>query len=463
MIPVSRHQISARRPLSIFFILVLTLLLAACGGQDTEAPVAAEEPTAVAETQEEPSAVAEPTETTQEETTTVDGARPAAALPPAERNGMYDAPPEMTIDPETYYYATLNTEKGDIKLQLFADRAPITVNNFVYLARQGYYDNTVFHRVLEGFMAQAGDPTGTGTGGPGYEFEDEFVPGLLFDRPGLLAMANRGPGTNGSQIFITFAPTEHLNNRHTIFGEVIEGSDILEQITLRDPGAASDFSGDLIYSVNIEESEESIQATPTPSPPTPTPTPTPTPFAPTGMEAGERPLAALAPEERANYFNTAPDMVIDSAKEYVATISTTQGDIEVELYAQQAPIAVNNFVVLANLGFYDDTLINQVTPDQFIVLGAPDNNPLNDAGYKINAEVNTGVPAQSGSLAYIPFQRAPDSPVVSSSSQLLVTLLEPPAEVSSEFSFFGQIIGGEEVLTLLSMDDKVNQVTISEP
>ena len=162
--------------------------------------------------------------------TAADGERPVAALDPMERNGMFSEAPDMIIDPEKYYYATIVTEQGDIKLQLFADRAPVTVNNFVYLANQGFYDNTTFHRVLDGFMAQAGDPTGTGSGGPGYQFADEFAPGLIFDRPGLLAMANAGPGTNGSQFFITFAPTEWLDGGHTIFGEVIEGNEVLGEL-----------------------------------------------------------------------------------------------------------------------------------------------------------------------------------------------------------------------------------------
>ncbi|HMN30272.1 MAG TPA: peptidylprolyl isomerase, partial [Caldilineaceae bacterium] len=134
----------------------------------------------------------------------------------------------MTIDPQKIYYATFKSERGDIRVQLFADRAPQTVNNFVFLAREGFYNDTVFHRVLDGFMAQGGDPTGTGMGGPGYTFGDEFNPSLTFDRPGLLAMANSGPSTNGSQFFITFAPTEWLNNLHTIFGEVVSGQDVLD-------------------------------------------------------------------------------------------------------------------------------------------------------------------------------------------------------------------------------------------
>ena len=166
---------------------------------------------------------------------------------------QYNAAPEMAIDVNKKYYATFAMENGgEFVAELFADKAPETVNNFVFLARQGYYDATTFHRVIEGFMAQGGDPTGTGTGGPGYEFADEFSD-LTFDRPGLLAMANSGPNTNGSQFFITFAPAPHLNNRHTIFGEVIEGMDVVNEITRRDPQMNPDFEGDRIETITIEE------------------------------------------------------------------------------------------------------------------------------------------------------------------------------------------------------------------
>ena len=180
----------------------------------------------------------------------------AAVLEPAARNGMYSAAPEMSIDPESEYYAIFKTEKGDMRVRLFADQVPDTVNNFVFLARDGFYNNTHFHRVLENFMAQGGDPTGSGAGGPGYQFPDEFVASLQFDRAGLLAMANAGPNTNGSQFFITFAETPWLNGRHTIFGEIVEGMDVLNSLSLRDPMAAgaSEFAGDLLIMVEIEES-----------------------------------------------------------------------------------------------------------------------------------------------------------------------------------------------------------------
>ena len=144
-------------------------------------------------------------------------------------------PPDMQIDPKKKYKATLHTEKGDIVLQLFADKTPRTVNNFVFLAREGFYDHTIFHRVIANFMVQGGDPTGTGRGGPGYRFADEFSPGLRHDKPGVLSMANAGPNTNGSQFFITHVPTAWLDNKHSVFGQVIEGIDVLFAIPERDP------------------------------------------------------------------------------------------------------------------------------------------------------------------------------------------------------------------------------------
>lgn len=165
---------------------------------------------------------------------------------------QWSSPPEMTIDSTKSYSATLQTENGDIILQLFATESPLTVNNFVFLARQGYYNGVTFHRVIAGFMAQGGDPTGTGAGGPGYNFADEVDNGLSFDRPGLLAMANAGPGTNGSQFFITYAPTSHLTGKHTIFGEVLQGMDVALAIPPRDP-QRDDVPGVVIESINIIE------------------------------------------------------------------------------------------------------------------------------------------------------------------------------------------------------------------
>ncbi len=166
---------------------------------------------------------------------------------------QWTTPPEMQIDPKKAYKARMETDKGTMVIELFADKTPKTVNNFVFLAREGYYDNVIFHRVISNFMVQGGDPTGTGRGGPGYKFGDEFVSSLRHDKQGILSMANAGPATNGSQFFITHGPTPHLDGKHTVFGQVVEGLDVLMSIPARDPGNVNAPAVKII-SVTIEES-----------------------------------------------------------------------------------------------------------------------------------------------------------------------------------------------------------------
>jgi cyclophilin family peptidyl-prolyl cis-trans isomerase len=166
---------------------------------------------------------------------------------------QWKTPPLMAIDVKKNYSARVATDLGDIVIQLYTDKAPLTVNNFVFLSRQGFYDGVTFHRVIPDFMAQGGDPTGTGTGGPGYRFADEFHRDLRHDAPGVLSMANAGPNTNGSQFFITHVPTPWLDGKHTIFGKVSEGLDVLMSIPPRDPGRARE-PGVRIQRVEIIES-----------------------------------------------------------------------------------------------------------------------------------------------------------------------------------------------------------------
>lgn len=166
---------------------------------------------------------------------------------------QWNSAPAMEIDPKKNYTATFKTDQGDMVIKLHADKAPKTVNNFVFLARQGYYDGTTFHRVISDFMVQGGDPTGTGSGGPGYKFADEFDPSLRHDKRGILSMANAGPGTNGSQFFITHGPTPHLNDKHTVFGQLIEGENVLMAIPERDPRDRNAPASKLL-SVTIQES-----------------------------------------------------------------------------------------------------------------------------------------------------------------------------------------------------------------
>ncbi len=165
---------------------------------------------------------------------------------------QWNVPPSMEIDSKKTYTATLKTDKGDILVRLFTDKVPNTVNNFVFLARQGFYDNTIFHRVIGDFMAQGGDPTGTGRGGPGYRFADEFHKDLRHNKPGILSMANAGPNTNGSQFFITHVPTPWLDNKHSVFGEVVGGMDVLMSIPERDPSKIGSPAVRLL-AVEIEE------------------------------------------------------------------------------------------------------------------------------------------------------------------------------------------------------------------
>ncbi len=154
----------------------------------------------------------------------------------------YSEPPPMTIDQKKDYTATIVTDKGELNVELFAADAPVTVNNFVFLAREGFYDNTPIHRVEPGFVVQAGDPTGTGRGGPGYRFEDEITSRTHVT--GSLSMANAGPNTNGSQFFITFAPQPHLDGKHTVFGQLTEGMEVMQSIKV----------GDKIETIQINES-----------------------------------------------------------------------------------------------------------------------------------------------------------------------------------------------------------------
>jgi cyclophilin family peptidyl-prolyl cis-trans isomerase len=185
---------------------------------------------------------------------------PAASQPtqasqaqPAATAMQFSSAPPMHIDVTKQYFATVKMAKGgEFVIQLYPDKAPLTVNSFVFLAQKGFFNGTTFHRVLEGFMAQGGDPTGTGQGGPGYSFANE-INDLAFDKPGVVAMANAGPDTNGSQFFIMFGPYGLSENDYTIFGQVISGMDVVNGLTRRDPQTNPTFTGDAIESITISE------------------------------------------------------------------------------------------------------------------------------------------------------------------------------------------------------------------
>lgn len=160
---------------------------------------------------------------------------------------QWSSPPEMSIDTDRACQCIISTERGDIELELYPEHAPLTVNNFVFLAREGFYDGTTFHRVISDFMIQGGDPTGTGRGGPGYRFADEFDGNPLRHERGVISMANAGPGTNGSQFFITHGPQPHLDGRHTVFGRVTSGQDVVDAIR----------QGDTVTSIRMADQADS--------------------------------------------------------------------------------------------------------------------------------------------------------------------------------------------------------------
>ncbi len=349
---------------------------------------------------------------------------------PAERNNLYSEPPPLLIDPGKIYFATIETERGEIVVELLADKAPNTVNNFIFLAREGFYDDTTFHRVIEDFMAQAGDPTGTGMGGPGYAFPDEFHPDLRHDAPGVLSMANAGPNTNGSQFFITFQETPWLDGKHTIFGRVVDGWDVLENLEPRDPQSATE-PGDLIKAISIEESDVSRLPTPTPT----------VVVEPGSVEMPENPA------ERNSLYAHPPATIIDPEKDYVAVIETEKGDIVVDLFEARAPNTVNNFVFLAREGFYDDTTFHRVIEEFMAQAGDPTGTGMGGPGYRFADEFHPELRHDSPGILSMA-----NSGPNTNGSQFFITFVPTPW-LDNKHTVFGRVIEGMDVVNAISLRD----------
>ncbi len=373
----------------------------------------------------------------------VDESRPLAKVAPAERNERFGAPAPTWIKSGVIYQATVVTDKGNIVIELYPD-APQGVNNFVTLAKNGYYDGLTFHRVEPGFVVQGGDPSGDGTGGPGYTIPAEIK--HLHPR-GALAWARTGDQVNperrssGSQFYITLQETPFLDNQYSVFGQVISGMEIVDKIAI----------GDKIQRIDVKEAAASQL---------PTPMPTPLPKAPKS-ESG-RPLAKLPLEQREGFYNAAPEVPAKPPAAYQATIKTPKGDVVIALNPKDAPKAVYNFVTLANLGFYDGMPVAFTQPDLYLVTGSPANRPDSDVGYGLEPEVGPqGSPVITGTVALYPTFDQVTGDVLASGSQFFISFAAVE-ENETPLSILGKVTSGLEIAAKLTMSDTLTSITVVE-
>lgn len=329
------------------------------------------------------------------------------------------------------------------------------------MANNGYYDGLTFHRVEPGFVIQGGDPKGDGTGGPGYT-----IPAEINHKHGrgALAWARTGDQVNptrassGSQFYITQQETPFLDGQYSVFGQVISGMEIVDKIAV----------GDKIQRIDIKEAAASQLPTPLP------PTPTPQPKAPKSEQG--RPLAKVPVAQREALYNTPPALTINPAGAYTATIKTSKGDVVVALDPKTAPKAVNNFVTLAELGFYDDMPVAFTDPTLYVVSGSPASRPDSDVGYALEPEfglssskaitgsqaVTATVGAQviTGTVAMYPSFDQMTGDIMASGSQFFISFTEVQ-ENETPLSLLGKVISGLDIASKLTVSDTLTSVTIA--
>jgi cyclophilin family peptidyl-prolyl cis-trans isomerase len=374
-----------------------------------------------------------------------DDSRPLAKVAAAERNDRFGAAAPASIKPNTIYQATIVTDKGNVVAELYPD-APQGVNNFVTLAQNGFYDGLTFHRVEPGFVIQGGDPKGDGTGGPGYT-----IPAEINHKHGrgALAWARTGDQVNperessGSQFYITLQETPFLDGQYSVFGQVLSGMEIVDKIAV----------GDKIQRIDIKEVQASQLPTPMPA------TPTPLPKAPKSEDG--RPLAKVPAAEREGLYNTPPEMTINPSAAYTATIKTPKGDVVVALDPKAAPKAVNNFVTLANLGFYDGIPVAFTDPALYVVSGSPASRPDSDVGYALQPEIGADGPKViTGTVAMYPSFNQATGDVMASGSQFFISFTEVP-DNQTPLSLLGKVISGLDIASKLTVSDTLTSVTVA--
>jgi cyclophilin family peptidyl-prolyl cis-trans isomerase len=355
----------------------------------------------------------------------------------------WEKPPVMTIDTTTYYIVTIKTEKGIIRIQLYPSKAPKNVNNVVFLIKQGFYNHLTFHRVISDFIAQAGKPPVEKLTGPGYTIEDEYDDELRFNEPGMVAMARSNePDTNGSQFFITYGRMHWYNDTYTIIGKVIEGMEVVTALTPVDEWVNHEYGGDIIEEITVEESKESLL---------PPPGPTSELKVPVLVEG--RPLAKLSVAEREYYYDTKPAMIIDTKRKYKATITTSKGTIRADLFPQDAPEAVNNFYIISNLGYYDNSPVSFILRSRYVLIGSPRGRPESDIGYSVPEEKKRKV--EIGAVGY--FNHAKGDRSGSGSNVVIMITNNPSVKM---LTVFGKVTEGIEIVKQLTLDDMIIKVEV---
>jgi cyclophilin family peptidyl-prolyl cis-trans isomerase len=357
---------------------------------------------------------------------------------------QWDEPPDMTIDTGKIYLATITVPQGEIKIELFADKSPVSVNNFIFLINQGFYNKTTFHIVDKKNFAQGGKPPVENLTGPGYKIQKEIHPDLRFDDKGILGMAQSR--YIGSQFFITYTAMPWMDGDLPIIGKVVEGLDVLDALTPKKGWTNPDYAGDPIEEMTVTEIPGSL---------IPEPTPTPEPRAP--ELTGGRPLAEIPFEQRKYLYNTPPEMVIDVNKSYTAVFKTTKGDISFELFPDLAPLHVNNFYVLVNLGYYDDFPITKVLRSRYVRTGAPDKDQRADVGYALPAEIN--MEQKKGALcAWLHMSR--DAARSSSGSIIAMLMTNDPHGIIAHTRYGLTSEEGVNRLKTLTEEDMITNVEI---
>ncbi len=442
----------------VFFVLALlaVLLVTSCMPATLQpttsvpvpltAPAAAPVPTTVAVTTPVATFTPDPRPTVP--APPADGSRPLAALAPADRLDRFSGPAAAHARSGAIYLATFVTAQGNIVTELYPDTAQ-SVNNFITLAKNGYYDGLSFHLVEPGVAVLGGDPIGDGSGGPGYNIPAEIIHTHPRGALGWAPAGDLDPSlySSGSQFYITLDAMDALDGAYTVFGQVVEGMAIADKLA----------AGDKITRIDISEATVSRALAPVP---TIVPTATPVPRA-AQPEAG-RPLAKLSLDKRQDLYNTPPALTIDPNKTYQATIESAKGQIVFDLDAKVAPVAVNNFVVLANLGYYDGMPVAYLEAEAYVLLGSPAGQPDSHVGYVLQPEVDPNAGNMiTGTVTLYPMENATTGELMANGSQFIIALTELPTD-GSPLSIFGHVVSGADVAAKLAIGDLITSITISE-